>query len=315
LKTDLAELDRMTTEALDRRRADPPVKKVRTGNIAGFEIFKPEEGELAVEQGKIARHIAARDQVIGTLAKHGVTPLAVLPVALWDDICKRTRLYQFQPNPDGMVIADASDYRKFLKAAHCITVPFWWSFLVAGITAAFCVEAPFAPMMIFCSILAFMMAHALLFWGYEGKPYVALHQFIARTLAMSYDVLPRSWIKHRLFPDYKETRSSVISYTRLVLPTPPADVAAVLEKVQNLPLRIAVVPQGFDLADPPSRVFGFNFDRERFVRQYRLKLAAQQSDPIIYYQDRGIVAIIAQFGDFPIEREAVEQAIATNDLV
>ena len=59
---------------------------------------------------------------------------------------------------------------------------------------------------------------------------------------------------------------------------------------------MAAVPEAIGFEKAPSTLFGEEYDR---------RVAAGIYDPIVYHEHGSAVAIIAQFGDFPIEKEAV----------
>jgi hypothetical protein len=100
-----------------------------------------------------------------------------------------------------------------------------------------------------------------------------------------------------------------------VLPTPPEDVVDTLRKVAGMDkLKTAVVPNGFRFAEPPSSYFRKDINehirgvQQRYNRQVWL-------DPIVYVEYEGTTAIVAQFGEFPVERKIIEQVCRNPDYL
>ena len=104
------------------------------------------------------------------------------------------------------------------------------------------------------------------------------------------------------------------SYTaKVTLPTPPVEVAEIILKAHKAGMRLRVAAE----ADAIS------FDlQEVFQQNYQLELAREEAarrDPIIYVQSRddvyvGAVAVLAQFGDFPIERAVIARIAKSENL-
>lgn len=122
----------------------------------------------------------------------------------------------------------------------------------------------------------------------------------------------------RMFPDGIEVASSHVKAT-IILPDPPTDVADVLCKAQTLKLTVAAVPEAIRMAEKASELM-------KVANQNPKDLWAQEQgyedyadwlkrDPIIFTEHGTATAIIAQFGDFPIEKDIVDSATKADDLI
>lgn len=111
-----------------------------------------------------------------------------------------------------------------------------------------------------------------------------------------------------LFPD-RPTQG--INLT-LSLPTPPKDVAETLLKVQSIKLHVAAVPEAVDFVETNQEIWAFKTAKEDVDRAYQEWL---RKDPIIFHEHGPATAIIAQFGDFPIEKQVVDAVVEADDLI
>lgn len=121
----------------------------------------------------------------------------------------------------------------------------------------------------------------------------------------------------RMFPDGLSLASSTHNAT-LVLPDPPADVAGVLCKAQSLKLTVAAVTDAIRFAEKPSELMKANaHPKDRWAQEQGYEDYADwlKRDPIIFTEHGSAAAIIAQFGDFPIEKEVVDAATSADDLI
>lgn len=121
----------------------------------------------------------------------------------------------------------------------------------------------------------------------------------------------------RMFPDGRCIPSG--PKATLILPDPPADVAAVLCKAQSLSLKVAAVAGAIGFAEKPSEL-------AKATNTNPKDLWAQQQgyadyadwvrrDPIIFTEHESAVAVVAQFGEFPIEKRVVDTVVASGNLI
>lgn len=113
-----------------------------------------------------------------------------------------------------------------------------------------------------------------------------------------------------LFPDgasiqglYSNTRSIE---TGVNLPNPPDDVAQILLRVQDLNLGVAATAEAIRFNDTPSVLIAGTYNERARAGEY--------PDPIIFIEQGEAVAVIAQFGDFPVEREVVDRVVNSEHL-
>ena len=95
----------------------------------------------------------------------------------------------------------------------------------------------------------------------------------------------------------------------LVMPVPPPDVADRLLKAKGLDLKVATVADAVAFKETPSELYrrapAISEAIERWLRD----------DPIIYFEQGTAAAILAQFGDFPIEQDVVARVLAAENLL
>lgn len=105
----------------------------------------------------------------------------------------------------------------------------------------------------------------------------------------------------------------------LILPDPPADVAAILCKAQGFTLTVAAVADAIGFVESPSDIANAaNTDpKDLWAQKQGFADYADwvKRDPIIFTEHGSATAIIAQFGDFPIEQAVVDAAVASDDFI
>lgn len=101
-------------------------------------------------------------------------------------------------------------------------------------------------------------------------------------------------------------------HAHVILPEPPADVAATLLKVKDFGLKVAAVPAAISILETPTELFQWSKARHEEEERRREWL---RNDPIIYTEHGTASAIIAQFGDFPVEQQIVDLVIENDDLI
>lgn len=109
------------------------------------------------------------------------------------------------------------------------------------------------------------------------------------------------------------------AYAKVVLPNPPEDVAAILLKAKSLKLNVAAVPEAIRFVQSPTELYDNatidpkdEWARRQGYADYRDWV---KRDPIVFHDHGTASAIIAQFGDFPIEKAVVDMVMAGNDLI
>lgn len=100
----------------------------------------------------------------------------------------------------------------------------------------------------------------------------------------------------------------------VIFPMPPQEVQDLLYKVtQKLvrpDLKLTVDPQAITFVQDPIALMVNAAQKERQAIKER-RLAALRADPIVTLTSPNgiVVAVLAQYGDFPIEKEAVMKAV------
>lgn len=119
-----------------------------------------------------------------------------------------------------------------------------------------------------------------------------------------------------LFPDGRSLNDG--HRATLILPDPPEDVADILCKAQSLTLIVAAVGEAIRFAEKPSELMKSSahpkdaWAREQGYEDYQDWL---KRDPIVFAEHESATAIIAQFGEFPIEQDVVDAAIKADTLL
>jgi hypothetical protein len=118
----------------------------------------------------------------------------------------------------------------------------------------------------------------------------------------------------KVIGDRQETGERNTKIVKVILPTPPKDVQAVLVQLSRhteFNARTAAVPQALAFNPPLSSLMrdGIKAQQEEAAR-----IRALQRDPIVYVLRDGVVAIVAQFGDFPIEQKIVDH-LTKNEVI
>lgn len=251
------------------------------------------------------------------LAHAGVVPIAVLPLTTWTQLCDRTELYRFNPDKDGQVriatktLTDAKAEAAVAKVKSpspgwCTLVPpvvlglsAWFLYLGLDIAITFLFGAV-VTVFGFVGVLLELDAR-------RNRIRQQLEEPILR--AKIAKAIEGKTIHDLLWPEYREPEAEKNNATiRIALPEPPADVQETLVSAERcgVTLRLAVVGDAITFRDDPGDAL-MNY-RKREIAEQPTGLHAWL-DPIVYVVEGRAVAIIAQFGDFPIEKEVIKEVI------
>ena len=107
---------------------------------------------------------------------------------------------------------------------------------------------------------------------------------------------------------------------RIILPEPPAEVVATLLNAKGLKLKVAAVAEAIAFSEAPEKILGRERDDRLFEQWERDRLEKMREerllkDPIVYHEHGSAVAVIAQFGDFPVEQRVVDEVVNSEYLV
>ncbi|MDB5584860.1 MAG: hypothetical protein JWR80_10036 [Bradyrhizobium sp.] len=120
-----------------------------------------------------------------------------------------------------------------------------------------------------------------------------------------------------MFPEGRSLSDGVKA--TLILPDPPADVAETLCKAQRFTLTVAAVGDAIRFAEKPSELMkaANTNPKDLWAQEQGYEDYADwiKRDPIIFTEHESATAIIAQFGDFPIEQEVVDAVVKADGLL
>lgn len=113
-----------------------------------------------------------------------------------------------------------------------------------------------------------------------------------------------------LFPDHESGQPDRNShFAEIVMPTPPADVALTLARVSSMQLHVVAEAEAIAFRQSMSQM------RAHQRAEEERRATALAADPIVYVEHGSASAIVAQFGDFPIEKALMDAVIASDDLI
>jgi hypothetical protein len=287
MQTNLAYIDDTIDRGISAEVANPKIaeadrKSAKTKamkSIAGFHLHDQEAENKALDEmiakrrKQVGTFIEDRSKVREKLSGLGVSPLAVLPTSAWLAICEQAGLIRLRPNNNGLVPVSRDAFKQFIRD-------------VAPQNYRGMFGAPPPPPL----------------YGSDAPP----------DDAKLLDKAKHDWpgLMRLFFPGGKQDDSSSVMAT-LVMPTPPADVAATLLKVQSLTLSVAAVAEAIGFKETVTEIR----KREIAKRDQEARERWMREDPIVYTDEGTATAIIAQFGDFPIEKEVVDAVVASDKLI
>ena len=304
-------------------------------SVAGVSITDPKERQraLAARRQAAEQFTADASALNAKLAQAGVESLGTVPRIFWNQLCQEAGLYHLRPDASGQVRIN-TDYLKVLDVTAkntamrrplivllcttALTVPVsllagmdWWTL---PITAG-------------AAIGTSLIAHRFHFLEYEMPRGSVLNAIERRQLARLAH-LPESTLKELCWPNYVEPSDSS-AVVRIELPPPPQDVTERLTKIVSIkvPLSLYVHPEAIAFVDRPEtalagvlaekqgeRIASDEAARARQEAERRARWKAFTADPIVVAECGSAISIIAQYGDFPIEQETVERALAAHPL-
>jgi hypothetical protein len=323
MKTNLAYIDEVAREA-----TAPGVMTKRAVMVSGFSVVTDAPPDSAVERTKRSYQVDA-DILRKKLKEIDVEPLAVLPKSWWKRIVEETGLYDLKPDELNQVTVYP---QAFVEAKGWQFTNIWT--LMSGVCAvalATSVAVSGGGVDSVRDALAFLGISAV--GGFVSTLVLAAVCHSSNTVFRG---VARLWAKYFVWRnggDQKVMKAIVDSQkaegwsfdVEVRLPSPPEDVAATLLKLRSIEeyrdpeIRVAAEPAAvtFGLAADELiaryELEGKAADRERRREKARLEAYERwlREDPIVYVEYGGAVAIVAQFGDFPIEKEVVDRVVGT----
>jgi len=318
----------LTTEAAARAAKARDIKLVAglvVADDSAAAANRIREEALDARRAKIGQFERDRQEVIEKLSKLGVAPRAVAPLAVWERLCDMHDLYRLSPDTNGRVFVQDGKalIARLEKWSLVYSVALW---LGAGIVAwTLCWKLNLllrADDWGLATWIALICA-GVLTWGFavlsDGNGVVGLtYRALVGGLLRAYRFVPRRTLLRQYFP--KRT-SAVMQYSSaprvtVILPNPPEEVAARLLKVHALALEVAAVPEAIGFLETPAQVYreDLRASHDAYEEQMRARRELLR-DPIITHRHGKAVAIIDQYGDFPMEKKIVDQCVYSEFLV
>lgn len=319
----------LTTEAAARAAKARDIKLVAGLVVADDSAAAAErirEEARDARRAKIGQFQHDRLEVIEKLAKLGIAPRAVAPRAVWERLCDTHDLYRLSPDTKGRVgVQDGKTLISRLEIwARVFNLAFW----LGGGIAAWALfwmtrspaDLPYEPWRPYA--LGALVLVGIVTWGgemiTEGDGFVALsYRALVGGLLRAYRFVPHRTLLRQYFPKRTsaETRYSTPQVT-VILPNPPEDVAARLLQVRELALEVAVVPEAIGFLETPAQVYRDDLQASHDAYEERMRARWELlRDPIITHRHGTAVAIIDQYGDFPMEKKIVDQCVHSEFLI
>lgn len=300
----------------------------RTRNVAGLKIVSNAARDAAVDPkaatmiDKLLRYRADHDLVIDKLKRVGIEPLAVLPSAAWEKILDGAGLYRFKPDGDKVrvsaahLLKRASEYAEACATEkHFIHSLVAWGVYLAVEVALFGLgKSGWGGLFYFLFGIGIFPLGLLLAVATGNKPADSRPQKIeaARIRELVDQHEKEGTLVKELWPDLKEPSEGAV--IRIALPEPPLEVQErlVIAERARLPLNVAVVGDAIMFKEPVADVLvGV---RQKYWEEVD-RLVTLNRNPIAYVIEGTAVAIIDQYGDFPIEKEVMSEVINLEHLV
>jgi hypothetical protein len=253
----------------------------------------------------------------------GITAKASLPATAWFNLCNETKLFRFTPNADGAVrilgenifsgakLLTKNEMDAIEKKQNRIG---WYGIITSLIIFAAIITIGWHPVLlsIVTAVVCFFVTGGI--FGSLGIDQSATEAKYLRTLVDQYT--EEGTLFEIIWPGYCEPSASTNRdfdiLLKISLPTPPDDVQETLLKAERggLELKLAVVGEAIALRENVADVL---LKRQRQIQEEIERSA--KLDPIVYIRHNTAIAIIDQYGDFPIEKAVMLKVINSEHLV
>ncbi|MCX6714900.1 MAG: hypothetical protein NTX72_03730 [Candidatus Uhrbacteria bacterium] len=275
--------------------------------------------DAAKRQERLLRYRADRGLVLERLKRVDIVPVATIPLKAWERICDSAKLYRFVTRGD-VVRMSGEFYVKdaeasALKDAEVKQSAFlkkWWS-IWGAFTVLTILWGIFASSWFFWGLLPALGIFIWLLSVFFDTDVKAKRDEVLRYVQRS---VTNDRGTDRLFqnfwPNYHEPANG--TDVQIVLPIPPANVQERLVATERarMPLHVAVVPEAIhfrqNIVDILMGIHDANVEKET-------KHPDLSRDPIIFVIEGTAVAIIDQYGDFPIEEDIIVEVVNSMHLV
>lgn len=334
-------------QLIDAALAKKGVKPKRYQFIAGLRVPSnaTEDAEIDPEAkarlGRIELYRRDRGEIEAKLKEAGVEPLAILPKRAWETICEQANLYCFTPkgetvraNVSALITNIENDiestafktvFRRRLVGfvlGAALSIYGWtqfseWQLVGPALTSLFALV---------CAIRA-----AGLYLGdtnvevdrrRQAHTTNVLQKITTASMRRRLQKMKRNkTLFSLLWPDRVDTLQGIA--IAIALPDPPADVQQTLKSMLHtkLPLHLALVSDAIGISDQLITMMTQSIRDRGHERQEANRLQEERrresikNDPIVYMEHGSAIAIVAQYGNFPIEKQVVHQVMNSIHLV
>lgn len=332
-RTSLAAVEDTFAAAINREDRAPVIPaavikaadQARMAVIGGFSVRDDAEHEKLLDQARSERWAALgkyredRATAIVELGKAGVVPLAVVPAMAWRRLLRESGLYRLTPSGGKTCISMEFGRPMYSDATRRMN---WAGLAQILIVATVAISLAMVAVMFYdwhmvtygaagIAVVVGIICAVYFFWNGETEGWAWMHRQFMRPATQRFAALPWKEQLQSFFPDGKSTeRGRMVG---IILPDPPPEVAATLLKLKDRQLNVSVVPDAFAFDATPEQLIWQ--ERHERVAAERERLRALREDPIIDVEFGSAVAIVAQFGDFPIEQQTLERVVNSEHLV
>lgn len=306
MKTNFAFIDECAEQAIANYTPVTEEAVPLGGFMVPSEKHRQENEQAA--KNKVASYVEDRATLKKKLAGIDIKPKAFLSRKMWDQICKESGLYQMTPERQTNKIM--------------VSVPHSEIEATGGL-------ALILPILLLCYGLGLYYCFGI--WGAFGPDWKIAESIGALIGSLATATLPAVLLSGLILSNLEASNFSIWLYMKItsyekqianlfsdktetgwtrtdakvILPQPPEPVLQNLTKLFKLTdheVSVAAVADAIAFEGGLKKIYSKGMAEEKMRRQ----IAA---DPIIYVRNGSAVAIIDQFGDFPIEKETVEKCM------
>ena len=351
-RSNLAYLDSAADKAVEAQIRNPAphvdFKSVSRTRVAGIECY--ENDPVAARKMALENYREDAAALKRKLSEAGVSYLAVMPTTAWLAISKNAGLYQFQPDDSGAVLADDSIVATAEKRANAA---FAWRPLAAllagtalGSIAFYAGVSTMIHLDTFWDVvvavfgagfggLLFSAPVEMLYFS-EGKSRPLAIAQKERSLIKALLPTSRKKLFQTLWPQGREIDGGV--RLKIDLPPAPHETQENLLRAKTAGLSLVVdavqeavqFPEDVSTALADTRQGHWAARQQAFageVAEVKAKRKADRearraafwealaNDPIVTTRFGSATAVIAQYGDFPIEQKIIDKVLGSTQLI
>ncbi|NTW14502.1 MAG: hypothetical protein HGA31_05755 [Candidatus Moranbacteria bacterium] len=333
-------------DAVQRELASPTlsehdlleIKQKTNVTVAGFDLVDARLHEdlaaRASEQlkTKLDGYEDTSRQMREQLKERGIRTIATLTVRAWNNLYTKSGLYELDIDEKGKVVlesvrsltdkADTAAKRVAVTVTATAFIACAIIIVIAGIEVFRLI--PNKELGLFSSIVGGLIlfvgiANGLLeYTGKKNRNFLEVVQDAARKVFLRSIAKKTTWaaflriVMPEQHSKQKDARTHRNISAKVLLPEPPDAVKDVLLKAQGLPLKTVADPKAFGFA---GGIEGILLEQDAKDDVERNRLRWLKHDPIVVWEKDGVAAILAQFGDSPIEKRVVEMVTGPGMII